>query len=326
MRKFFSRSVVIAALVGLSSFGLAAPAQATTCISGTGQPVLQSDIVNNAVYTICDFRGWDFHGLSGSGIDFSISYLAGANFVAATFPGTIIGNNSSHSINFTDADLHGSDFRMADLSSSDFTRTNLSDVNLQFTHLDGANLSTANLTRANLNNTFLGDADLTGAIVTQAQLAVAVLNANTICPDGQPLGLHVDDCFSALKVLTPVITTPVLTADGFTFTVTNYNEYYTFTVVTQSGTATPTVGSPSGSHLPVTVTGVPTGTEAVVVVTSSIGSGASVVTGSTMASNVPELATTGFDRTQVMVVGSIAVALLLGGAIAILLARRRNKR
>lgn len=156
--------------------------------------------------------------------------------------------------------------------------------------------------------------DLTGATVTQAQLALAVLTDTTTCPDGYQLGVHTGDCFSALKPLTPVLSTPVITTDGFTFAVTNYNELYTYTLTVIAGTAPPSQGSPSGSNLPITVTGVPSGTSATVQVTSTIGS----VTASAMATNAEPLAKSGAETGATLAVGTcvLTLGLVLSGFVA----------
>lgn len=313
-----SRAVQFASAIALSMIslvGISTPAQATPC------PTLSSQITSSTTYALCDFTGWDFHGLSRTNVDFGISYLAGANFAGATFTNTQMGNNASHNIIFTGANMTGfnnlAGVALVDLSGSNLTDANFTNANFHFTHLTGANMTNVNLTGANLDNAFLGDADLTGATVTQSQLAIAVLNENTICPDGYRLGLHTGDCFSPLTPLVPVLSTPVITSGGFTFSVDNYNEEYTYTLQVISGTAVPTMESPSGTKLPITVTGVPTGTSAVVGVTATIGS----VSAQATATNA--LPNTGAPKPQLpLTISLLAIISLSAGIILVTRARR----
>lgn len=314
------RARLVALTIAASAFlGMTAvvPAQATTCLSNPA--VTQGQLSDNALYTLCTYDNYDFTGLTATGVEFRIGTINAASFSIANFHNTIFTNVVGHSINFTQADMTGSDFGISDMQYSDLTQANFRNTNLHFTHLEHSTMNQVNLTGANLNNTFLDGSDLTGALVTQAQLAVAVLTDTTVCPDGYQLGVHTGDCFSALKPLVPVLSTPVLTADGFTFAVTNYNELYTYTLTVVAGTATPTQGSPAGSNLPITVTGVPNGTSATVQVTSTIGS----VTASANASNTDPLAKTGSDNATPLALGS--TALTLGLVLSAFAAYRRRK-
>jgi LPXTG-motif cell wall-anchored protein len=321
--KKFVVSVVLAcafSVLGVTGFEL--PAQATACLSMT--PVTAPPLASNSDYTGCHNDGFDFRGLTASNINFSIATLGGAHFDNSTFSQSNFNNASGGSFNFPHANLDASTFRHTDMQGSDLTAAVFSNADMSYAHLENSTMNGVIFTGAILNNVFLAGADLTGATVTQAQLAIAVLSDTTVCPDGNQLGVHVGDCFSVLKALVPVVSTPVLTNEGFTFNVTNYNELYTFTVTTQSGTATPAVGSPSGATLPITVTGVPAGTKSVVVVTSSIGSGSQTVTASSTATNVPELPHTGVTQVWALALGGTAGGVLIVGIVALLIARRRS--
>jgi hypothetical protein len=322
MKRSRSLSTMLALGVALGAvipLAAAIPAQATACISGTGQPVLQSDIINGATWTPCDYRGFNFSGLTGDSIDFSISYMAGANFTNATFTNITIGNNTNHSMNFTSATLTGSSFLLSDLSSSDMTNATMTNMNLRYTHFDGAILNGANLTGADMTNTFLDGANLTGATVTRQQLAGAVLSPTTVCPDGYQLSVHVDDCFSALVPLTPVLSTPVITDGGFTFDVTNYNELYTYTVSCESAEPILSMGSPVGTTLPVTVSNVPEGQIVVVTVTAAIVD----VTASSTTSNAV-LPATGIDVPAISLTSGLALLALVVGTALGLRSRARS--
>lgn len=348
--------VIVASLVfsGIS-IGLAIPAQATSCPATPAAPqyLLPSGTIHNGdVFTICDFRGWDFSLQSANNVDFSISYLANAKFNGSTFTNSTFGNNSSHNIDFTGANLTGARI-IGDLSSSIFDHTNLSNANLHFAHLDGANLRDANLTNANMNNVFLDGAILayanltgadltdaylrganltnsTGTAATQSQLAVAQLDEFTICPDSYPLGTHVGNCFGALVAPTPTTTPPVVGTTGFTFDITNsFPEYYNFTVAVTSGPGTAASTPPQTGHTqPVVVTGAPQGSKTVVTITSSFNPGSGPITSTTsydyQAEVAKELARTGLNQSQVWGFGVTGSALILFGAAAIYLARRRK--
>lgn len=67
--------------------------------------------------------------------------------------------------------------------------------------------------------------------------------------------------------LTPTFDTPVRTAGGFTVNVTNYDASYTWAPTAASGSVS--AGTPSGTTLPLTVTGLSAGASAVVTVTTS---------------------------------------------------------
>lgn len=313
LSQFLAVLIIGVGLSVTSSF----PAEATSCITG-GQPVTQGQLVDNAIYTVCDYRAFDFHGLSATGVDFSISYLSGANFENATFPGITIGNNTNHSVNFRGATLTGADFRFADLGYSDFTGAHLTGADIHFGHYESAIFENVDFTGTDMHNGFFAAANFTGATVTQGQLDSAVLSDETICPDGEPLGLHVGGCFSALKALPPALSAPTVSSDGFTFSVTNYDEYYTFTATVISGPGVATIGSPVGANLPITVTGAPANSETKVLVTSQIGN----VTASTELDYQEELAKTGLQNDSLWDSGYVGSGLVALGIIFIV-ARKR---
>ena len=88
---------------------------------------------------------------------------------------------------------------------------------------------------------------------------------------------------------TPSLSTPVSTATGFTFNISNYDPSYTYTY-SSSPTATVTPGSASGSSLPVTVSGVSPGQSSTITVsTSANGFTASSNVSGSAASNVATL-------------------------------------
>jgi len=72
---------------------------------------------------------------------------------------------------------------------------------------------------------------------------------------------------TALPALTPTFTAPVGNATGFTTNVTNYDPAFTWTVTTSLGVVT--VGTASGTTLPLTVTGLTAGQTATVTVTTT---------------------------------------------------------
>jgi|GEM_PF-1607535 len=81
--------------------------------------------------------------------------------------------------------------------------------------------------------------------------------------------------------LVPTLGTPTGTSTGFTFNVTNYDPTYSYAATTNNGTVLP--GTPNGSSLPFTVSGISLGSSAIVTVTttkSGSASGSSTVTGS----------------------------------------------
>ena len=315
-RRISQLLAIVVICIGVS-LTAALPAQATSCITG-GQPVTQGQLVDNAIYTVCDYRGFDFRGLHALGVDFSISYLSTANFENATFTGIKIGNNTNHSVNFRGATINGADFRFADLGLSDFTGAHLTGADIHFGHFENAIFENVDFTNTDMHNAFFAGANFTGATITQSQLDSAVLSDETICPDGQLLGLHTSGCFSNLKALTPVLSAPVVTPDGFTFSVTNYNENYTFTAVVTSGPGVATIASPVGANLPITVTGAPGNSATIVLVTSQIGS----VTATSELDYQAELAKTGGQDKSIINLAELSAAFITAGLLT-LLARKR---
>ena len=67
--------------------------------------------------------------------------------------------------------------------------------------------------------------------------------------------------------LTPTFSTPVPSASGFTVNFTNYDSAFNLVIKTNTGQVTS--GSPSGSTLPLTVTGLTTGQSATITITTS---------------------------------------------------------
>ena len=74
-------------------------------------------------------------------------------------------------------------------------------------------------------------------------------------------------CGAPAEGRTPTFSTPVTTADGFTVNVTNYDPEFSWAFSTTAGSVTQ--GDPSGSVLPLTVTGLVTGELATVTATAS---------------------------------------------------------
>lgn len=270
--------------------------------------------------------------MSITGVDFSTADLAGAQFgpngpAFTTLSSVSFGNNSSHGVNFNHAHITGSTFYLTDLASSDFADTILTGTTFHFAHLEGSSFINADFTGVTIINSWLGGANLSYSNVTQAQLDDAILTPTTICPDTYPLGDHVGNCFSTLKAPIPTVTAPVVGTTGFTFDITNNNpDYYTFTVVVTAGPGVATLGTPSGSTLPVNVTNAPPGSPTIVTITGSIGSGASQVVSTTTYNYqeqvAAELARTGITQEEFQS-GFIAGAVFLVlGCGALLFSRK----
>lgn len=317
-------------LIGMGSLA-AAPAYAVSCASS---PQQIASATNNAS---CDYRGWDFTGMTISNVDFSTAYLAGAQFgpngsTFRTLNNVTFGNNSNPGVNFNHAHILGSTYYLVDMASSDFADTVLSGTTFHYAHLEGSSFINADFTGVTIINSWFGGANLSYSNVTQAQLNDAILTSDTICPDTYPLGDHVDNCFSGLKAPIPTVTAPVVGPDGFTFDITNNDpDYYTFTVAVTAGPGVATLGTPTGSTLPVIVTSAPPGSQTVVTITGSIGSGPSQVV-STSTYNyqeqvAAELARTGLDleKTNIGFVGG-ATLLLFGMSAPLASARIRIKK
>ncbi len=82
-----------------------------------------------------------------------------------------------------------------------------------------------------------------------------------------PVLLISDNAFAVNEARTPTVSSVTPTFGGFTFNVTNYSSNYTFSLSTTSGSAT--AGTPSGSSLPVTVSGLSSGASATVSITTT---------------------------------------------------------
>jgi uncharacterized protein YjbI with pentapeptide repeats len=312
-------------LIGVGS-SAADPAFAVSCAS-TPQQI--SSATNNAS---CDYRGWDFTGMTISNVDFSTAYLAGAQFglninTPTTLSNVTFGNNSSHGVNFNHAHITASTFYLADMSSSDFADTDLSGTTFHFAHFEGSSFINADFTGVTIINSWFSGANLSYSNVTQAQLDGAILSPDTICPDTYPLGDHVSNCFSALSAPIPTVTAPIVRPDGFTFDITNNDpDYYTFTVAVTAGPGVATLGTPTGATLPVNVTSAPPGSQTVVTITGSIGTGSAQVVSSTTYNYqeqvAAELARTGFDSERIHIGFLGGAALLILGMGALLASAR----
>jgi alpha-tubulin suppressor-like RCC1 family protein len=91
----------------------------------------------------------------------------------------------------------------------------------------------------------------------------------TVSRDGYASKSSSVDGYPLFPGLTPKFSTPVRTADGFTVKVTNYSSASSFVPSITAGTGTVTAGTPVGSVLPLTVTGVAPGAFATLSVSTS---------------------------------------------------------
>jgi len=108
-----------------------------------------------------------------------------------------------------------------------------------------------------------GLATITGVAANTASVATI-----TTTLSGYTSGNVVSDSTNSLAAaLTPTVSSVTPTFRGFTFNVTNYSSNYTFSLSTTSGSAT--AGTPSGSSLPVTVSGLSSGASATVSITTT---------------------------------------------------------
>jgi hypothetical protein len=326
----FAKIAVSVLSLNLVLLSIPSPAQATACPANIS--IFQSN--GAASYAACNFNGWDFTGLSISDVDFQTASVAGANFgervqTPTTLTRVTFGNAVNagaffdHAV-FDHSEIYLANFNNGDFADSDFTNGSY----LHDAYFDGASFINADFSGAIFNNIWLRGANLSYSNVTQAQLDLANLSDSTICPDTYPLGDHVGNCFSALKAPIPVTTPPVVSSTGFTFDITNDTDYYTFTVAVTAGPGVASTGTPTGSTLPVAVTGAPPGSNTVVTITGSIGSGGSQVTSTTtydyQAEVAKELARTGVNNAQIWVFGIAGSVLILFGAAAIYLTKRRK--
>ena len=119
-------------------------------------------------------RGWLYDG-SLRWYDLRKAHLSEANLRKADLSG----------VNLWEADLSWANLEYAQLSGADLSRANLRKATLTGTDLSGATLSAAFLSGAYLGRADLSGANLTGAInFTEEQLVQAILDENTIMPDG----------------------------------------------------------------------------------------------------------------------------------------------
>lgn len=321
-------SVLALSLLGV--VGVSTPAMAIPCPSTVAGVTNGTSGSDHIFY--CDFRGWDFTSRTSGNplqyIDFQSSYfgpdpstLAATNFNGATLNFVKFGNQASDSVNFRGAHISNSTFYLASMANSDFTGAIFTGTTLHDAHFENSNFQNADFVGANfLSVVWLGGANLTGSNVTQAQLDNANLTSTTVCPDAYQLGVHVGNCFSALKALPPILSPITAVSGGFTFDVINYNELYTFTATITAGPGIATIGSPTGANLPITVSNVPQGSQVSVTVTSDIGG----VTASTSTHYPADLAPTGVDANSMTILGATGVVAILAGFVALYFRRRRN--
>lgn len=321
-------AIAVIALTSLT-LGSSLPAQATSCPANVA-----GFQATGSSYTICDFRAWDFTGLTITNVDFSMSYLGGAQFgrnglTRTSLDGVHFGNVISTNVNFNHADILNSTFSFTNMNDSDFSDTVFVGGTFSNAYFQNASFINADLSSVTFNDPWLDGANLSYSNVTQSQLDHAHLSASTICPDTFPLGDHVGNCFSALKAPIPTTTAPIVSANGFTFDITNNNtDYYTFTVAVTSGPGVASTGTPTGSTLPIVVTGAPPGSNTIVTITGSIGSGGSQVVSSTTYNYQDEiskeLARTGVSGDgAAWLLGSGTMLLLIGGT-AFYFSRRKS--
>lgn len=323
--RFLSSISLTLGLVGVAGIA-STPAYAVSCASS---PQQISSVNNNAS---CNYQGWDFSGLTINNVDFSTAHLAGANFglnvqTPTTLNSVTFTNTLSHNVNFNHARILGSTFYLPDMSSSDFSDTVLTGTTFHYAHLEGSSFINADFTGVTIINSWFGGANLSYSNVTQAQLNDAILTSDTICPDTYPLGDHVGNCFSVLKAPIPTTTAPVVRPDGFTFDITNNDpDYYTFTAVVSSGPGVATLGTPTGSTLPVIVNNAPPGSQTIVTITGSIGTGSSQVTSTTTYNYqdqvAAELARTGLNTSYFAAGITGSLAFLIAGGASLLMSRR----
>lgn len=114
-------------------------------------------------------------GAHMAGIDLSHSDVSFVN----------LSKSNLHTANLFKANLHWANLREAWLVNANLREANLTSANLSNANLSSANLELANLRGASLNNADLRGAKLVGATVTPDQLAQALLDENTILPDGK---------------------------------------------------------------------------------------------------------------------------------------------
>lgn len=330
VKRWLTRGILFSLVFSGLALGLSTPAQATSCPGN----VAGFQTTGPAYYAACDFRGWDFTGLSITDVDFQTATVAGANFgrngqTPTTLTRVKFGNAVNAGAFFDHGVFDHSEFYLTNMNNSDFADSSFTNgTYLHDSYFDGASFINADFSGATFNNIWLRGANLSYSNVTQTQLDQANLSDSTICPDTYPLGDHVGNCFSALKAPIPVTTAPVISSTGFTFDITNDTDFYTFTVAVTAGPGVATAGTPSGSTLPVTVTGAPPGSKTVVTITGSIGSGGSEVTSTTLYNYqdevAKELARTGLNSSQASGFGIAGAALILCGVAAMYLARRKN--
>ena len=110
--------------------------------------------------------------------DLSGADLSGASMREVQGQRLVARGTSFRSVDAFNADLSG-----ADLSEATFYALNGERLNLR-----GANLRGAVFVEAELTEVDLRDADLTGAEFSRGTRRELRINADTICPDGEPAG------------------------------------------------------------------------------------------------------------------------------------------
>lgn len=127
------------------------------------------------------------------------------------------------------------------------------------------------------------------------------------------------------SALSPTFDTPVQTTDGFTVNVTNWDPSWTWYATVGAGTVT--VGTGTGSTLPITVTGLPAGTSVLLTVTNSRSgyiAGSASVTSSAATHATPSGGTLPLTGTNSLFAGSVAALLVIASGLAFSLRRRQK--
>jgi titin len=127
-----------------------------------------------------------------------------------------------------------------------------------------------------------------------------------------------------LAALTPVLSSPIQTTDGFTINVTNWDPSWAWNATVGAGTVT--VGTGTGSTLLITISGLSPGTSVVLTVTNSRAGylgGSALVPASSAAPVMPSggaLPNTGLNTPTG--IGAAAIFIVIG--LVLLVRRRRN--
>jgi len=145
------------------------------------QDCLEAAIRDDANLTEADLSNANLAQAILRGADLQESLIAGANLQGAKLSGA----------NLQGANLHSINLKGAQLTDANLQDTWLNDANLQGANLSGANLQNAWLSvcicgepPANLQAANLSGANLSGANLEGTTLTDALLDENTILPDG----------------------------------------------------------------------------------------------------------------------------------------------